>query len=223
MTTGTPVPRTGAHVAPAEAPAPSVAAAPTGRPDDATPRRPVPYAPPRPAGTLAWLGPLLAVVVLAVAVVLVHDGLVALGALPGTSWVADAGTGLGTLRPTWPVALVGVVVALAGLRLVVVALTPRRRPGLPLSAGAGQHVRGQDVARLASAAAARVDGVLDVSSTWGRRAVTVTATTDGDPTLEARVAVAVTQRLTALTDPPRVVVRTRRARTEDAETRGGAR
>jgi len=180
---------------------------------DAQPE-PVPFAQPRPVGPLGWVGVVLAVVVLGVATVLVHDGLVALGVLGGGAWVLAAADAVGEVGPGWQVALVGVVLALAGLRLLVVALTRRRRPGLPLSGGGGQYLLGRDVARLASGAAAQVDGVLDVSSTWGRRAVTVSATTDGDAALDARIHTAVAARLGALADAPRVVVRTRRSRTE---------
>ncbi|MCM0638765.1 DUF6286 domain-containing protein [Cellulomonas wangsupingiae] len=196
----------------ADAPATDLAAQP---PD------PVPFAQPRPAGALGWIGVVLALVVLGVAVVLVHDGLVALDVLGGDTWLLAAADAVGRITPTWQVALVGAVVALVGLRLLVVALRPRRRPAIPLAAGGGQYLLGQDVARLASGAAAQVDGVLDVRSTWGRRAVTVDATTDGDTTVTDQVRSAVAERLTALADVPRVAVRARRASRTDG--RGGVR
>jgi len=174
----------------------------------------VPFATPRPAGAVAWVGVVLALLVLALAVVLVHDGLVALRVLDGSTWVLAAADAVGDVRPTWQVALVGAVAALVGLRLVVIALRRRRRPGLPLAAGGGQYLLGQDVARLASGAAAQVDGVLDVTSTWGRRAVTVKATTDGGAGLEGAIRAAVSERLSALARVPRVVVRTRRSGTD---------
>jgi len=192
------------------------AADPAAQPPD-----PVPFAQPRPAGALGWIGVVLAVVVLGVAVVLVHDGLVALDVLGGGTWLLAAADAVGRITPTWQVALVGAVVALVGLRLLVVALRPRRRPAIPLAAGGGQYLLGQDVARLASGAAAQVDGVFDVRSTWGRRAVTVDATTDGDTTVVDQVRSAVTERLTALADAPRVAVRARRA--SRADGRGGVR
>ncbi|MBO0924616.1 hypothetical protein J1G44_08980 [Cellulomonas sp. zg-ZUI199] len=172
---------------------------------------PVPLAAPRPAGAVAWVGVVLALVALGLAVVLMHDGLVALRVLDGGSWVLSAADAVGDIRPTWEVALIGVLVGLVGLRLVVIALRRRRRPGLPLAAGGGQYLLGQDVARLASGAAAQVDGVLEVTSTWGRRAVTVRATTDGGPGLEGLIRAAVSERLSALAKAPRVVVRTRRS------------
>ncbi|MCC2334892.1 DUF6286 domain-containing protein [Cellulomonas wangsupingiae] len=196
----------------ADAPATDLAAQP---PD------PVPFAQPRPAGALGWIGVVLALVVLGVAVVLVHDGLVALDVLGGDTWLLAAADAVGRITPTWQVALVGAVVALVGLRLLVVALRPRRRPAIPLAAGGGQYLLGQDVARLASGAAAQVDGVFDVRSTWGRRAVTVDATTDGDTTVTDQVRSAVAERLTALADVPRVAVRARRASRTDG--RGGVR
>ncbi|MCC2314954.1 DUF6286 domain-containing protein [Cellulomonas xiejunii] len=184
---------------------------------------PVPFAPPRPVGAVGWVGVVLALIVLAVAVVLVHDGLVALGVLGGEPWVVTAAEAVGEIRPTWQVALVGLVLALAGLRLLVIALARRRRPGIPLAAGGGQYLLGVDVARLASGAAAQVDGVLDVRSTWGRRTVRVDATTDGDAATDERIQAAVTERLGALADAPRVVVHSRRARRDDDAASGGAR
>lgn len=186
-------------------------------------REPVPFAQPRPVGPVGWIGIVLAVIVLAVAVVLLHDGLVALGVLDGSSWVLAAADAVGLITPTWQVALVGAVLALAGLRLLVIALARRRRPGIRLAAGGGQYLLGVDVARLASGAAARVDGVLDVRSTWGRRTVRVTATTDGGPGIDERIRAVVAERLAALADAPRVVVRTRRSRSEDDTAPGGAR
>ncbi|MBD7919812.1 hypothetical protein H9657_16190 [Cellulomonas sp. Sa3CUA2] len=186
-------------------------------------REPVPFAPPRPVGPVGWVGVVLALVVLAVAVVLLHDGLAALGVLGGGSWILAAADAVGRITPTWQVALVGAVLALAGLRLLVIALARRRRPGIPLAAGGGQYLLGVDVARLASGAAARVDGVLDVSSTWGRRTVRVDATTDGGPGIDERVRTVVAERLAALADAPRVVVRTRRSRSDEDVAPGGAR
>lgn len=179
---------------------------------------PVAFAAPRPAGAVTWVGVVLAVLALGLAAVLLHDGLAALGVLGGDLWVLGAADAVGEIAPTWQVALIGAVVGLVGLRLLVVALTRRRRPGLPLAAGGGQYLLGGDVARLASGAAEQVDGVLDVTSTWRRRGVTVRATTDGAPGLDAVIRTAVEERLSALAKVPRVDVRTARSRTE-----GGAR
>jgi len=198
---------------PAHAVEPPAVTWPAVTPDDRP--EPVPFAPPRPVGAVGWIGIVLALVVLAVAVVLVHDGLVALDVVGGGMWLHAAADAIGQIRPTWQVALIGAVLALAGLRLLVIALRPRRRPGLALAAGGGQYLLGQDVARLASGAAAQVDGVLDVNSTWGRRSVTVSATTDGDAGVSERIRAAVTERLAALASAPRVVVRTRRNRDAD--------
>lgn len=181
--------------------------------------QPVPFARPRPAGPVGWIGIVLALVVLGVAVVLVHDGLVRLGTLAGRPWLLDAADAVGEVRPTWQVALVGAVVGLLGLWLVALALSRRSRPGIALAAGGGQYLLGQDVARLASGAAAQVDGVLDATSTWRPRTVTVRATTDGGQGVDEQVRAAVAERLGALASVPRVVVRSRRSRDDEAGAR----
>ena len=197
----------------------SVGDAPAEAP--AAAHEPVPFAQPRPAGPVGWVGIVLAVIVLAVAVVLVHDGLVTLGVLDGEPWVVAAADAVGLITPTWQLALIGAVLALVGLRLLVIAVARRRRPAIPLAAGGGEYLLGVDAARLASGAASQVDGVLDARSTWGRGTVRVDATTDGDPATDERIRTVVTERLAALADAPRVVVRSRRARSDAAD--GGAR
>lgn len=173
------------------------------------PTTPVPLATARPAGRLGATGALLALVVLGVGVLLAQDGLTRLGVLGGPAWTESATSALGTVRPTWPVAAVGVVVALAGLVVLVTALRPRRREGEELAGHGGVVVLDADVARLASAAAAGVPGVLRARSVRTRRSVVVHVATDGGAGVRDAVHDAVGERLALLAAPTRVDVRAR--------------
>ncbi|MGL5930994.1 MAG: DUF6286 domain-containing protein, partial [Dermatophilaceae bacterium] len=74
----------------------------------------------------------------------------------------------------------------------------------------GVFLRPKDVARLARATAGDVDGVVDVSASATRRAVTLRVGTTGDDGVAARVEDAVSGRLAALAKAPRVRVSTKR-------------
>lgn len=157
----------------------------------------------------------VAVAVTALGVVAVRDALVAAGALSGSPWITGTVTGLDGTGPAPWVAVVGVVLLAVGLWLVLTALRPRRRTGMALRASTGVFLRPRDVGRLASHAAADVDGVLDAKASTTLRRVQVQVTTTGDPGTEQQVRDAVTGRLSHLDPAPSVRVR---ARTEGRAT-----
>lgn len=165
--------------------------------------------PPRTRTATAWIGLVLAVLLVALGLVLAHDALVRLDVLGGRDWITSAADAAGTVTPGPGVAVVGGLVALLGLLLLVGALRPRRRRGAPVSDGNGQYLLPVDVARLASAAARRVDGVLDASTTATAGTVTVTARTTGSGATAAAVQDAVRDALAVLERTPRVRVRAR--------------
>jgi len=170
-------------------------------------------------GTIGWLGPVLALLLVGVGVLVGQDAWVRLRG-GSTTWLGSATSALDGLAPSAAVAAVGVVVALVGLWSVVAALRPRTRDALPLGGTSGAHLRTADVARLASAAADQVDGVLRTRSSAGRRSVTVDVTTtaarggaaDG---VADRVRTSVEHALRALESPPRIKVRTTASKGDD--------
>lgn len=178
----------------------------TGTPGDGrTPLRPAKQR--TGSGAVPVLGVLLALCVLALAAVLVRDGLVLLGAFGGTPWTDTAvGAVSGTAPATW-LAPAGVAVALLGLYLVVASLGRRTRKEVRLRRAPAVTITPRDVARLASAVARDVDGVATARSTASRRAVDVTLSTTGEPTVGDAVKDAVTRRLSVLDPSPRVRVR----------------
>ncbi|WP_328291473.1 DUF6286 domain-containing protein [Kineococcus sp. NBC_00420] len=165
------------------------------------------------SGAIGVVGPLLAILLLALGVLLLRDALVAAGIFSGKQWASSAVSGLQGFAPVWWLIPVGVVVVLIGVWLVVTALRPRSRKTLPLTSQTGVFLHTRDVARLASGAAADVDGVLGVSSTATRRKVTVSVQATGHGSggsgLRESVEAAVTERLSALQSPPRVAVAVR--------------
>jgi hypothetical protein len=92
--------------------------------------------------------------------------------------------------------------------LIITALRPRSRKTLAVTSATGVFLRTRDIARLASAAADDVDGVLSAHSVASRRTVTVTVESD-TAGIADRVQETVAQRLATLDDPLKVKVRVR--------------
>ncbi|TRW44106.1 DUF6286 domain-containing protein [Georgenia yuyongxinii] len=182
--------------------------------------RPMPAARlPTRSGAIGVLGPVLATLLLAAGIVLVIEALVASGLLAGTGLVA---TGLATLNglPPGPWFLVGgIVAALMGVWLIVVALSRRVRSRVTVTSRTGIYLGVGDVARLASAAAEEVGGVISASTVATRRRVTTTIRSTGDAGIADAVRRSVADRLTMLDPAPRVAVAVRgKGRTTDGGT-----
>ncbi|GIF01854.1 DUF6286 domain-containing protein [Paractinoplanes rishiriensis] len=160
------------------------------------------------AGRVGFVGPLMAVLLTAIGVVLLHDAIARIDARPGRTWIAAIVDGLDGLTAEWWMIPAGLAVALIGVWLIVTALRPRSRKTLAVTSKTGVFLRTGDIARLASAAADDVDGVLAANSVASRRAVTVTVESDRDQVADL-VRDAVEQRLSALQKPLTVKVRVR--------------
>lgn len=167
------------------------------------------------AGPVGAVGPVLAVLLVALGALLVREALVDGGAVGGSPWLPPAGAALDGTTPGAAAIAVGVVAALVGLWLVVVAL--RRRTRRTLAVGTSSYLSVRDVARLAAGAARDVDGVLDASAEATRRRVVVRGRATSREGVEEPVRAAVAHQLSALTTPPAIVVRLR------SEDEGGSR
>jgi hypothetical protein len=176
-----------------------------------TPLRPAPL--PTGAGRIGWLGPLLAVLLLGVAVVLGQDAWVRLGGGQST-WLGSVISALNGISPSTALAVPAAIAVLLGLVLLLAAFSRRKRKALVLRGDLGAHLTTRDVARLASGAARQVDGVLDASASATRRKVTVEVTTTGDAATRAAVQADVQRALSALSDAPKITVN---ATTNDKE------
>lgn len=185
------------------------------------PLRPAPL--PTGAGRIGWLGPLLAVLLLGIAVVLGQDAWTRLtgGAGSGTStWLGATIAALDGLAPSAALAVPAAIAIIIGLVLLVWAFSPRKRKALVLRGDLGAHLTTRDVARLASGAARQVDGVLDASASATRRKVTVQVTTTGDGATRGAVQADVQRALSALADAPKVTIT---AKTADTTAKEGNR
>lgn len=153
------------------------------------------------AGRVAWWSIALAVLVVALGVLVLREALVAAGTVQGEPWLAPAVDGADGITPSPLVVVAGVVLAVLGLWLVVVALGRRVRTRLDVTSSTGTTIGIADAARLAASAADEVDRVLSARASATRRSVTVTVTTlEGDDVTEA-VRAAVTERLAPLAQP----------------------
>jgi len=154
---------------------------------------------------------LLALVVLALGVVGIRDGLVAAGAFGGSSWTKNTANAIdGLTARTWMIPA-GIGLAVLGLWWLLAALKPRKRTEISLSGTPGAWMRPADLARLVQPTVENVEGVVSASTSATRRTVTVKATTTARDSTEVRTAVtdAVGDRLVALRRAPRVKVKAR--------------
>ena len=160
-------------------------------------------------GVVTVVGLIIAVLVITVGVVGVHDALVGAGAAAGTPWIDAVVKPLNGLRPAFWLVPAGSDLVLLGLWLLLTALRPRPRTAIALQARTGVFLRPRDVATLARSAAQDVDGVASAKVTAGPRKIVVAArTTTGG--LQQDITQAVTTRLQALATAPtvRVTVKT---------------
>lgn len=160
------------------------------------------------AGRIGLLGPPMALALTAIGCVLLHDAIAEADTKPGRTWLAAVIDGLDRATAEWWMIPVGVGIALLGVWLIITALRPRSRKTLAVTSETGVFLRTRDVARLASAAADDVDGVLSASSVATRRAVTVDVESDREGVADL-VRDTIDQRLSALASPPKVKVRVR--------------
>ncbi|RDI33903.1 putative alkaline shock family protein YloU [Rhodococcus sp. AG1013] len=197
-----------------DTPGDSDIACPTPSPaDTVTAPRPPAAAPAAvPAAILIALG------LLGLAAVAARELLISRGTISGAPWLRNTFEWLGRLHwEQWlvPVALAGLVV---GILFVLLALAPRTRTHVPLRADDGVAtvwMRPVDVARMCSARAGTVPGVVSAHTTVDRRRATVHAITDAAVTgpdadnLREAVVGAVGDGLSLLGRPLKLRVRTR--------------
>lgn len=164
-----------------------------------------PASAPTGSGRIGAIGPVLALLLLALAVVLGREALVAWGTLSGSSWLAPAADGLDGLRRTAPAVLAaGIVAVVVGLWLLASAFARRSRRALTLSgAGAGVTTSTRDLARLATTTATGTDGVLKAASSATRRSLEVHAHATS-PDVRARLEQSLTGLLSGLDPQPRL-------------------
>lgn len=167
---------------------------------------------PRAAAGASYVAVPAALALGAVGVVAVRDTAVAAGWLAGQGWVSQAITAVDGWAPTAWLEPLGVIAAFLGIGLMVVALTPRRATAQPIGTDTGAFIGLGDIAKVATAAADDVAGVLNARSSATRRKIVVRCTVTGDTggEVERRVADAVGVALQPLQHTPRIVVRTRK-------------
>ncbi|HEV2636477.1 MAG TPA: DUF6286 domain-containing protein [Actinocrinis sp.] len=160
------------------------------------------------AGRIGAVGPLLALLLTAIGVVLLQDALSRADTRLGRPWLYSLTDGLNGFFARWWLVPSGIALALLGLWLIITALRPRSRKTLAVTSATGVFLRTRDIARLASSAADDVDGVQGAHCVASRRKVTVTVESDL-PGIADTVQETVEQRLSALADPVAVKVRVR--------------
>ena len=161
------------------------------------------------SGRIGVVGPILAILLAALGVIVIRDGLIAGNVLGGKAWTSAVLDSLNRSTAEWWMVPASLGVALLGLWLIVTALRPRSRKTVPVTSETGVFLHTRDVARLASEAAGDVDGVLSATSAATRRKVTVTVRSTATAGIADGVNDTVTRRLSPLETPPRITVRVR--------------
>ncbi len=153
----------------------------------------------------------LALALAACGVVAVRDAVIGLGWASGSTWLPAVADTIDGITPGGWLIPAGVALAVVGLALMVIALSPRRRTAVAVRAETAVYLSVDGIAKLAAARARDVAGVVDARATASRRRVVLRCrvTRDDSGALRRSIADAVTQSLGTLERPPRVVVRTR--------------
>lgn len=171
-------------------------------PAELKPARPARSTPP-----VAWVGVVLALLLLAAGLALVYDALVEAGYVSGTRILSPWLSRTAELDRGDLALGLAVVMVIVGLILLLVAVIPGRRHGI-IVGDRGVWLEPVDLARLASDAAEHVDGVLRARTSASRQRldVEISATT---PDVSAAVVEAVGERIRGVTPAPRVTCRVR--------------
>ncbi len=159
-------------------------------------------------GILPILGLVWSLVLLALGVVALHDSLVYAGAVSDSLWLEDAVSWADNRAAADWMVVVGVLAALVGLWLLLIALRPRPRNEVALRARTGVFLTTTGLRRLVTSTCSDVDGVDTVSVSASRTRVRVSAAAlsgQADET-RGRIDEAVNTRLAALENPPAVRV-----------------
>lgn len=160
-------------------------------------------------GQVPVLAAVWSLLLIGVGVVAIRDALAHGDLLAGSPWTTEVLESLDDrAAPGWLVVAAAGCLLLAGW-LLYAALNPRPRSEAQLLARTGVFLTVASLRRLATTAARDVDGVDTASASASLRRVRVVAITTPDQTdaVQARVRDAVTERLSALSKPPRVRVR----------------
>lgn len=132
--------------------------------------------PPLGLGAAPLLAQLLALLLIALGVVGIHDVLARTGLVSQDPIIEGLLGGAGTLTATSPAVLTAaIVVALVGLVLLGAAVRRRPRTTLELRAATGVRIRRRDLPKLLRGDLETVDGVTSVDVTASGRKVTVVA------------------------------------------------
>lgn len=161
----------------------------------------------------AYVGILIALAMLGAGVIALRDSAISAGWLSGSPWITAAIDWIdGLTFVAWMIPA-GVVTILLGAWILYAAVRPRRISACAVRARTSVWLDSTAVARIASATADRVPGVLRARTSAGLRKATVTVhvgAADIGPHVEAAVAAAVRRALAEiLTTPPHVVVNIR--------------
>lgn len=184
-------------------------ARPTGA-QSGTGAPPAPLAPakaPIGPGMISAVGVLLALVLISLGVVAIHDTLAWAGLVAGPAWIDSGLSTLDGLEPAPWMVPAGLLLTIVGGWLLFIAVRPRPSTAIALASRTGVYLRPKDVARIARAAAHDVDAVTSATATATRRTVTVSVRSTAPGQVATDVHAAVSDSLAALAAAPKIRVK----------------
>ncbi|MEY8567534.1 hypothetical protein AALF15_13335 [Corynebacteriaceae bacterium 7-707] len=171
-----------------------------GLPSPAVSRAPQPKASPLARGWTIVLG----LVLLGVTAVIIRDVLILNDSVSGRQLLPPVFTWFATVQNESWMLWAGIGCALVAAFFLLVSVRPRRRTHMAFGDGSELYARPVDVARLSTATARRVPGVLSAHTVATRKKISVKVVTAVTPesteTIRARVSTHVSE-LSALLDP----------------------
>ena len=158
-------------------------------------------------GKITAVGVVLALGLLGLGVIALHDALIPSGLVADRSWIDSALTTLDGSQPAPWMVPAGLLVVIVGVWALVTALRPRPSTAIALTAHTGVYLRPRDVARIARTATENVDGVTSATANATRRTVTVSVRAFAPERIGADVQRVVAHALDALAAAPKIRVR----------------
>ena len=173
--------------------------------------QPVPHAPQPTASPLArgWTI-VLGIVLLGLTAVIVRDVLILNGSVSGSQLLPPVFDWFATVQSESWMLWAGIGCALVAVFFLLVTVRPRRRTHMAFGDGSELYARPVDVARLSTATARRVPGVLSAHTVTTRKKISVKVVTAVTPesaeTIRARVSTHVSELSALLVPAPSVQV-----------------
>lgn len=165
--------------------------------------------PPRTLPKVVWAGILGSLLLIATAVIAIHDALAATHVVetsPLRSWLISIN---GLRSADWMMAVAALLTA-TGLGFLLLAVSRRKVTASRLASDRDIFIKHSAISKVAKTAAEGVPGVISASASYSHRRVMIDATTTrSDPHVKSNINKVVTNRVLPVIPAPAITVRTK--------------